>query len=98
PALYPLFPYTTLFRSKNHRAHDDLVLRLRPQEGERSARPADGARSRPEATWLAARTEPGQFPEGTLQPAGDDPSSPRACVEVLRDRKSTRLNSSHGST
>src|SRR5207247_3795911 len=70
---------------KNHRAHDDLVLRLRPQEGERSTRPSDGARSRPEATWLAACTEPGQFPDGPLQPPGEPPSSARACVEVLRD-------------
>src|SRR5437879_10593575 len=75
PPISPLFPYTTLFRSRprsQHLAPDRLALPLRPPGG-RSGRLAGRRPPR------LSRQEPALPPR---------PAPPR-------DRKSTRLNSSH---
>src|SRR2546430_11585874 len=72
PPRSPLFPYTTLFRSRAQAA---------PQDHERATR--SEARQAPRGP--AGRTRPVQLPVRTVA-VGTPPE---------RDRKSTRLNSSH---
>src|SRR3712207_7768276 len=80
PPRSTLFPYTTLFRS----LVDRRVARRRRDRGERLA-PVDVPRGR-----AAARQQ--------QQPPRARVDGPRVAVEPVadeRDRKSTRLNSSH---
>src|SRR3712207_8893164 len=81
PPRSTLFPYPTLFRSF-------------PRTEPRTAGPRRGlaprhsaARRRPPAAESARRAGEDARHVGALRPDGD--------VELLRDRKSTRLNSSH---
>src|SRR3712207_7833030 len=81
PPRSTLFPYTTLFRSEGGQGR-------RPDAGEdRSAagrmRGANLSRDRPKLSGRA----------GAAHALAD--SAPGALPRVLRDRKSTRLNSSH---
>src|SRR5207302_10009477 len=92
PPRSTLFPYTTLFRSSNGRARDPQVPRARTGEapviGARGLGRAAGRRS----TRRGAR-------RGRNAVAGNGRRGGRAeCTATggrRRDRKSTRLNSSH---
>src|SRR3712207_6853243 len=83
PPRSTLFPYTTLFRSQDHLG----LARLRPERvrrlplADRPRTPAAGGRARHRALRL---------PLGARAPRGL-----RAPLDASRDRKSTRLNSSH---
>src|SRR5207245_11495785 len=73
PPISPLFPYTTLFRSRN------------PVSPSRPSRPCSSIRHR--------------RPVGNNWPPANRARSSRWRIELhgREDRKSTRLNSSHGS-
>src|SRR5207245_3642816 len=81
-----LFPYTTLFRSDRLALHSELRLAQRVRQ------PA-----RPSGRVLSVRAVRDPPSDGQGVRAGDE--RPRHDVEDARglDRKSTRLNSSHGS-
>src|SRR5687768_18199618 len=80
PPRSTLFPYTTLFRSLGRRA---LALAARPRP--RLARRAADLLGQVVELYLAARGDDDRALDRVLQLA-----------HVPRDRKSTRLNSSHG--
>src|SRR5690606_40368899 len=82
------FPYTTLFRSQEHRA-DRAAQRLRDLLPLRATVVRDGERKEVDATELV----PGDL---VLLTAGDRISADLVLEHV--DRKSTRLNSSHVKT
>src|SRR5207244_4537007 len=86
PHIPPLFPYTTLFRSRRH----DGYRRLLPGRNIRRALSCNLRRSRAMALHLAIRVD-SRDPIGTR-------SAVFAGISDLggkEDRKSTRLNSSH---
>src|SRR3712207_8883089 len=83
PPRSALFPYTTLFRSQGVRPVPDRVPR--PAAG-RVRVPADLAETLPRGE--AGDVHQVRLPRAALLPAREGPG-------VLRDRKSTRLNSSH---
>src|SRR2546422_6135575 len=91
PPRSTLFPYTTLFRSRPARQ------RLRPfPEGDRGRRPEVRDHLQPDARRdRESGLRPGGGRSGGAQPhrVRDLLSGTAA---VFRDRKSTRLNSSHG--
>src|SRR3712207_9469303 len=94
PPRSTLFPYTTLFRSRDR---DDDHGRLEAEdEVER-----DHARAQREAEPRVARPELRGRREAD-QAGGDEhdaaPDEPGAEERVVEDRKSTRLNSSHANT
>src|SRR5207245_11302193 len=92
PPRFPLFPYTTLFRSNSVVARD--LSGLQP------ARPtvAAGSASRPSQASSAARgSAAGGSAAGDLPATGADGGRALAGAAALADRKSTRLNSIHGS-
>src|SRR5207302_5461742 len=90
PPSSPLFPYTTLFRSRRGTRPRDRGGR--PARG-RGAR-AGGGRSGGRDPALAGRAKLRPLPR--LRGArGALPRAGRADVGDARDRKSTRLNSSH---
>src|SRR3712207_6849583 len=74
PPRSTLFPYTTLFRSVEHR---DVELLAQARLDLEAARRRD-----------VLEVDPGE-------PGRDRPDDGDDLVDVLRDRKSTRLNSSH---
>src|SRR5437899_4423573 len=83
PPRLTLFPYTTLFRSLEHEIYIPTVSQLND--------PADG---RPK---LAALSDDQMFDflyESTRNPTLTS-TAQRKVVLTIRDRKSTRLNSSH---
>src|SRR3712207_8776568 len=80
PPRSTLFPYTTLFRSRNDGGRGTPEDTITP--GERTAARAAADRIEP----LGQRVEP------------NDSAIPRRRDAVARDRKSTRLNSSHANT
>src|SRR5688572_32366294 len=82
PPRSTLFPYTTLFRSEALHDHPWFTL-VEAVASERSA----GKRYRDAAHWLLASELPAAAGELEVLP----PGAPLAA----RDRKSTRLNSSH---
>src|SRR5688572_31111492 len=88
PPRSPLFPYTTLFRSLAD--HKVLVAE------ELAGRAAGVFRARPARAHLAQEREPalalGVVDRGLAQPVAEPVDEAAA---ILRDRKSTRLNSSH---
>src|SRR5438034_7802573 len=82
PPISPLFPYTTLFRSD---AADRRALH--------AVEPGDGARRHEDSRALRLReSDPILAAE---QRAAGEHDEVAAGAERLRDRKSTRLNSSH---
>src|SRR3712207_6933091 len=81
----PLFPHTTLFRS------------VRPGDGRLAERPAEAEAVLP-AGQVGRDPAPlpaGEGEEGDLVDRGEEVRAAHARDDVLRDRKSTRLNSSH---
>src|SRR5699024_12069453 len=95
PTRSPLFPYTTLFRSRRHRGVG------RGTRGLEGLPPASRRRRR-----LPGGYEKGIHPRARRRGRGSDPSAERSLnAEPLlnsahaprapADRKSTRLNSSH---
>src|SRR5205807_10344284 len=87
PPTPPLFPYTTLFRSHRfRRRHDRLQWHRRPV-------PAVGRRPPSRAGISAARRE--RRIGGAGRTDGAYARSPERRHQRARDRKSTRLNSSH---
>src|SRR5437588_8875019 len=85
PPRSPLFPYTTLFRSRLMRHRDDRIAALlRTHFGD--VRPATTAELQAEIERLAARIRSGP---------GDPFAGQRPFAARCADRKSTRLNSSH---
>src|SRR3712207_7534565 len=90
PPRSTLFPYTTLFRSPG-RVRDDVRPRDR-QVGVQGVDAALGGR----AVDVAAQVHHGgavlQRQEGVPETFGDVEGPP---LDVVQDRKSTRLNSSH---
>src|SRR5207245_9631384 len=89
-----LFPYTTLFRSVVDQEHAGWAAR--PRQGgiglgaDGLARDRKGERERGAASGLAVHTD-----VATVSP--DDRVHHRQAQPRSADRKSTRLNSSHGS-
>src|SRR3712207_8172046 len=83
PPRSTLFPYTTLFRSYERRG-----WRMFPE----IERVYVNARARADLGWAPAY-DFGRVLE--LLAAGEDPRSPLARAVGAKDRKSTRLNSSH---
>src|SRR2546430_14370180 len=91
PPRSTLFPYTTLFRSDFERQHELLAVLLHDPVGaglearlrEQRARPLGVERQRLDVEVVR--------PAAGRERAGDD----RALAVEERDRKSTRLNSSH---
>src|SRR5256885_6939065 len=86
PPRSPLFPYTTLSRSRAALAHNHLrALAIHHLRGVGNGSAASAHRH---GLWFL-------FPHGWAQRVslGDDPIVPRQFA--TRDRKSTRLNSSH---
>src|SRR5947208_6792791 len=82
PRRSTLFPYTTLFRSKNGDLYDQLIQKVTQALGDKQPDSVafvwmQGERDA-KAGWQAAYYE-----------------ALRGTIEQLRDRKSTRLNSSH---
>src|SRR5207253_8096990 len=91
PPTPSLFPYTTLFRSGRQRLAV-LPVRLRMQLDHRrgGVRVADAlAQHRLDAAAERVEAEEGLVDEHVLACGGGE------CVRPVRDRKSTRLNSSH---
>src|SRR5207245_10382777 len=88
-----LFPYTTLFRSRALRLAAGLLERRRE-----FVRPLDDAHPPPAAA--VGRLEDHRVTQlrGRRVPVGRGGQRPRAPPQHRQDRKSTRLNSSHGST
>src|SRR3546814_8226914 len=101
-----LFPYTTLFRSLRHR----LLADGGDSESRRHPPPQEGGRARgggiallPVASPGNTAVTPGLVPGGhwpqsvAMYPAAAAPRQlpPRHCSFLHRDRKSTRLTSSH---
>src|SRR5437588_4936821 len=80
PPRSTLFPYTTLFRSRQRAIQAQLLADMRHRLGR-------GVAARVDAGWVGGHQE-GQDEGNDRDP--DHHPSPR-----LRDRKSTRLNSSH---
>src|SRR5206468_13041912 len=90
PPTSTLFPYTTLFRSGEQRGVDAADERLpAPIEANDGAAIADREN--------VGRRRAGQRPQGCGDAGGERPPSRRleAIRGAARDRKSTRLNSSH---
>src|SRR2546422_2581760 len=83
PPRSTLFPYTTLFRSRE--------LRVRP----RSARRGRGGGTLQGVRAVAGRLEFGRLVRAVLFQR-QAPVRPWVVVGAALDRKSTRLNSSHG--
>src|SRR2546429_5259655 len=91
PPRSPLFPYTTLFRSSATIEHsrqragsDDPIFILRDMNMERRPLPMWGERTF-------------QFQPHFVAPLYTPHRQPLATMPILdKDRKSTRLNSSHG--
>src|SRR5438128_6225834 len=91
PHASPLFPYTTLFRSGDAQAVEGNVpsklfpVSLRQIVGDFARHPS-------------AAKHPGEFVRARLGPAPEFAEHDPPVIEVMdQDRKSTRLNSSHGS-
>src|SRR2546430_9456971 len=84
PPRSTLFPYTTLFRSLGHAAHDAALALLHLRQIERRARHLDAVHGE---LLVHPMVELG----GLQQRLGRD----AARVQTGADRKSTRLNSSH---
>src|SRR5256885_7566311 len=80
PPRSPLFPYTTLFRSLQQRVAASATPRRPPASSERDYSGSDRGRSRAMA--------------GNIQVAGTNKAA-LFDLRIYRDRKSTRLNSSH---
>src|SRR2546422_8596737 len=80
PPRSTLFPYTTLFRSQHRDGAAEAVIRLRQLEADRPPTEHDEPRGQ---RWLIERGDVRQ--EARVVESGN-----------RRDRKSTRLNSSHG--
>src|SRR5205814_7711913 len=90
PTASPLFPYTTLFRSHARRAHP--AGRYAAEPVPRSREPVRGRVHR------LTRDEPRRGGRGRRSRRVrlvSDPARFAAPARALRDRKSTRLNSSH---
>src|SRR5690606_40190488 len=89
PPAAPLLPYTTLFRSAG-RCQVAAHLRHRPPPARAAGRAATGPGAR---AFAAAGVVPAPGPARPAIAAA--PGQHRARAELARDRKSTRLNSSH---
>src|SRR5207245_6911995 len=86
PPASPLFPYTTLFRSRREDdAAEPIGITARQSIDERAHHPR--CRGRPMTA------------ERRVHPAfrKEDVARPKRWMDATLDRKSTRLNSSHGS-
>src|SRR5207244_10711227 len=87
----PLFPYTTLFRSLLFRAgeHDAMLRQMQPRAVTRHALPGQQLidQRREHLPRQIRGRQPAQAPAFEAEHA--------RVPEVLGDRKSTRLNSSH---
>src|SRR5688572_32563992 len=81
PLISTLFPYTTLFRS-----HHESALLRRPRETARETARRHGISFQPSPTGVRS-----------ARAVASSPQSPRrsGTAQRARDRKSTRLNSSH---
>src|SRR2546429_2233549 len=90
PPRSTLFPYTTLFRSSPHQVPHRRSPKV-VRDPRDAAAPARGAPRRPETLDrfpLTVKHERHDLARPPLHSTGVDP--------LLLDRKSTRLNSSHG--
>src|SRR5256886_9010713 len=85
PPRSTLFPYTTLFRSELLGERDRHLRGRRPRRDERHAH------SRGLEQHLGGDAASGQE-DAAL---GGDPARERLAFDLVQDRKSTRLNSSH---
>src|SRR5205814_8194053 len=85
PRLSPLFPYTTLFRSLLGRVSLLAERALRGDAG------CDLLPGLPATVLEVIRVHGGEHRCG----AGDIPACKQLAADMTRDRKSTRLNSSH---
>src|SRR5205814_6806294 len=83
-----LFPYTTLFRSVGARTADVGDADV---HGDRAGVARRGCRRAADAAGFGGSADPGLGIREDVREAGAD----RAQIDTLRDRKSTRLNSSH---
>src|SRR5256884_2513494 len=89
PPRSPLFPYTTLFRSPRRPDDHERCLQGDPRARRREGR---GHRDRVGALLDAGEDGPqGAGPDGALGERRE-----QRAPEHVEDRKSTRLNSSHG--
>src|SRR5256885_7757323 len=79
PPRSTLFPYTTLFRS-------DAVVDLQQEDGRQQPQQADGQRQ---------PASPAQLVRSPVEGLGDGRCKSPHRLRSRRDRKSTRLNSSH---
>src|SRR3712207_8813905 len=82
PPISTLFPYTTLFRSRRRSA---------------AARPDAGARRRDRSrrSWRRRGRGAGRPEYGSRRGAPNEADDADDLADVVEDRKSTRLNSSH---
>src|SRR5207249_6799715 len=91
PPRSPLFPYTTLFRSlvvgDTHAPHGAT----RTGDADRGAHGLVGADALDDGVDAEAAGQRAHARDGLLATLAHDVR----CAELLRDRKSTRLNSSH---
>src|SRR5207245_8898565 len=80
------FPYTTLFRSQQTQNHDATTMGTLAAAYAEAGRFTDAAATAQKAANLAAAAGNSRFATINTQ-----------LMQLYRDRKSTRLNSSHGS-